>query len=241
MQRQPLIQKIVLKYLAKDKFALTVIKIYFGVTVVLAISELFGLKAVVFLFKPLLIPLLALLYILQSEKRSFYYIAALLFAWSSNIFLLSTTRDYLLHGIITFMLYRLLSIIVVVKLMTKFLFVPFIIAALPFIFIFSCLINITVNIEAREFFPTVINGILISVLAGIALSNYILNDNKKNSWLAISTLLFIALVSIFLFEKYYISNVMFQPISALIFGFAHYTFYRFVIESEKPDLKSDIY
>lgn len=226
-------------YTAPEERFRTIIKIYFGVLAVLAVSELFEWKTAVFIFKPFLIPLLALLYMSQSEKKCPFYIFALIFAWASNIFLLFETKEFLLYGIVTFMVYRLLSIVVVIRLIKGFLFLPFLIAVLPFIFIFSCLINITVNIQSPEFYPTVINGVLISVLSGIALSNYILNDNKKNSWLAISTLLFITLVSIFLIEKYYISNMMFQPISALVFGFAHYTFYQFVLESEKSELKLD--
>ena len=105
---------------------------------------------------------------------------------------------------------------------------------MPFIFIFSCLLNLTLSTEAPEFYPACINGLLISALSGLSLSNYVMNDNKMNSWLAISSLLFVVLVFLFMIQKYYISNVVFQPISALIFGFGHYTFYRFMLEAEKP-------
>ena len=70
-------------------------------------------------------------------------------------------------------------------------------------------------------------------MSGIALSGYILNDNRQNSWLAISTLFFVVLVILFLIEKYYLSNIVFQPMSALLFALAHYCFYMFVVESEK--------
>jgi len=82
-------------------------------------------------------------------------------------------------------------------------------------------------------YPAVVNGILISILSGISLSNYVLDDNRNNSWLAISTLLAIVLVYLFMIQKYYLPNDIFQPLSALIFAAAHYAYYKFVLISEK--------
>jgi hypothetical protein len=64
-----------------------------------------------------------------------------------------------------------------------------------------------------------------------------MNDNKANSWLAISTLLFIVLVFLFMIQNYYLANIAFKPMSAFIFAFAHYTFYKFVMEAEANEIK----
>jgi hypothetical protein len=79
----------------------------------------------------------------------------------------------------------------------------------------------------------IVNGFFISIFSGIALSNFVMDDNKQNSWLIISALLFMVLVFLFMFQKYYITNIVFQPLSALIFSSAHYAFYKFVVESEE--------
>lgn len=208
-------------------------KIYFAIAAILIVAELFEHKQALFFFKPLLIPTLMMWYFLTSEKRNIIYLFSLLFALLSNIFFLSATPQFLLYGIVSFMIYRILSIIVIVKLVDKILLLPFIIATLPFLFIFSCLINLTMTSDSPSFYPTIINGLLIAGMAGIALSNYVMNDNKANSWLAISTLLFIVLVFLFMIQKYYLANIAFQPISALIFAAAHYTFYRFMMEAER--------
>lgn len=207
--------------------------VYFALAILLTCAELFGLKQILFAFKPLLIPTLMVLYYATSAKRNFIYLISLVFALLSNVFFLWEAQNFLLYGIVAFMVYRILSIIVVVRLVDKILIVPFIIATLPFLFIFSCLINLTMTTDSPSFYPTIINGLLIAALAGIALSNYVLNDNKANSWLAISTLLFIVLVFLFMIQKYYLANIAFQPMSAFIFAFAHYTFYRFMLEAER--------
>ncbi len=173
-----------------------------------------------------------------SRKKNGWYFAALFFAWASNVFFLATER-WLVCGIVAFMVYRILAIVVVVKLIDKILWLPFAIATLPFLFIFSCLINLTLTPDMPGFYPAVINGLLIAAMAGIALSNYVLNDNKANSWLAISILLFIVLVFLFMIQTFYLSNVVFKPLSAFIFAFAHYTFYRFVLEYEQAPLNDN--
>ena len=73
---------------------------------------------------------------------------------------------------------------------------------------------------------------IISIFSGLGLSHYVMNDNKQNSWLIISTLLFTFLVILFMVENFYISNEVFKPLSAVVFALAHYTFYLFVIETE---------
>jgi hypothetical protein len=221
-----------LETLTSNRLHKLIVQIYFALTALLVICELFNYKQILLIFKPMLIPLLIVLYFLTSSKKNVMYILALAFALLSNIFFLSDAPIYLVYGIIAFMAYRILSIIVVVRLVDKILWLPFIIATLPFLFIFSCLINLTLTSDMPSFYPTIINGLLIAALAGIALSNYVMNDNKANSWLAISTLLFIVLVFLFMIQNYYLANIAFKPMSAFIFAFAHYTFYKFVIEAE---------
>jgi len=158
---------------------------------------------------------------------------SLFFALISNILFISTDQDFLLYGIVSFLIYRILSIVTILKLTDKILIFPLVLATLPFIFIFSGLINLTISTSSTTFYPIVVNGLFISIFSGIALSNFVMNDNKQNSWLIISALLFMMLVFLFMFQKYYISNIVFQPLSALIFSSAHYTFYKFVVESEQ--------
>lgn len=161
------------------------------------------------------------------------YFTALFFAMCSNVFFLSIEPKYLLYGMIAFMFYRILTIVIVLDLINKLPLLPFFIACVPFAFIFSCLLNLTMNALGTSFYPAIVNAILISILSGISLSNYVLDDSRNNSWLAISTLLAIVLVYLFMIQKYYLPNDIFQPISALIFACAHYAYYKFVVISEK--------
>lgn len=215
-------------------------QVYFAITGALVFCELFDEKSLVTVLKPMLIPTLMLWYGVTSAKKNLIYFAALTFALVSNVCFLSATPQHLVYGIVAFMVYRILTIVLVVKMLPTIMWLPFVIATVQFLFIFSCLINLTLTPEMPSFYPTIINGLLIASLAGIALSSYVLNDNKANSWLAISTLLFIVLVFLFMIQNYYLANIAFKPMSAFIFAFAHYTFYKFVFESENAKPQQEI-
>jgi hypothetical protein len=84
----------------------------------------------------------------------------------------------------------------------------------------------------------ILQNILISVFAGISLSEYVMNDNKQNSILLISAMLFVMLQFAIFIEKYYLNNeysYVLRPLSMALNGLAFYSFYKYVIEAEKSN------
>jgi len=221
------------------KLANVFIGVYLIITAILVVAEMFQITDMLFAFKPLLLPTLMVIYYTTSHNKNLIYLISLFFAVCSNIFFLFNQQTFLLYGLIAFMIYRILSIILVLNIVKKIPLLPFIIATLPFAFIFSCLLNLAMGALSNTLFPAIINAILISILAGISLSSYILDDSRANSWLAISTLLSVVLVCIFVIQKYYFANLVFQPLSALIFSAAHYTYYKFMLAGECEAKESD--
>lgn len=207
--------------------------IYFVVAVILVFSELFKLHELLLVFKPLLIPSLAVLYYLTSAKKNLWYMSSLVFALASNIFLLSSTQEYIVAGILTYMIYRIISIFIIVRASEKLNWLPLVLATIPFLLIFFLISSLIEDLTLSKLYLSIINGLTISLMGGIALANYVMNDNKQNLWLLISTLFFVALTFLFIFQKYFIANFVFPPLSAILFSTAHYCFYKFMIESEK--------
>jgi hypothetical protein len=210
---------------------------YFLLSFVVLISEIAGIRPMVYLFKPLLIPTLILLYFFSSAKKNMIYLFALLFVFISNISFLETTPERLFYGVIMYMGYRFLTIVLVYRIIKDNNILPLTIATIPFLCVTIYLIILTEETLAVSFYPALINAILISLLGGLSLSNYILNDNKKNSLLLISTLLFVVQNILFIIQKYYFTNEIFQPISIIILATSHYAFYKFLIldEESKPE------
>lgn len=216
----------------RDVKIINLTAVYFILAFLLSVAEYGKLTSLLFVLKPLLIPSLAVLYIVSSKNKCYWYLIALVFAFCSNVFLLFTDSKLLMYGILAFLFYRIASIITIVKKGDKIILLPLALATVPFLFIFPYLIYVMIKPSNPNFYPTIINDIIISIFSGLGLSAYVMNDSKQNSWLIISTLLFTLLVVLFMVENFYISNQAFKPLSALVFALAHYAFYKFVIESE---------
>ena len=216
----------------------TVIALYFIIAVILVIGEATKNRQIIATFKPTLIPLLAILYYLTSSKRDPVYFAALLLAVSSNILFLFT-GELVVYGIIAFLAHRILAIALVVKHTDKFHFFAFGIAIIPFLFVYIYLLDMTDSVLAAGFYPALANALVMSVLAALSLSNYVFDDNRRNSWLLISSLLFVVLMFIFVIERFYLENPVFRPLSVIIFSAAHFAFYKYLILSESGSVEPD--
>lgn len=213
---------------------------YFALALVLCVAEYFKITNILLVCKPLLMPLLAILYLLSTKKNCLWYLVSLVFAFFSNVFFLFTDSKLLLYGIIAFLFYRIATIITVLKKGDPIDWLPLTLATVPFLFIFSYLIYVMVSPSNPSFYPTIINDLIISIFSGMGLASYVMNDSKKNSWLIISTLLFTFLVIIFMTENFYFPNEVFKPLSAVVFALAHYAFYLFVIEADQDQTTIDL-
>ncbi|MEO8235405.1 MAG: lysoplasmalogenase family protein [Flavobacterium sp.] len=209
------------------------ISIFFAVVLGLIIAEFFEYTSFIYVLKPLLNPLLITIYWRSSENRNNYFILALLFALISNIFFISKEFIFSLLGAIFFMSYIILIIYIVIKIIKIKSYLPVILASIPFLTLFLYVTSLTIDELRGVFYTYILQIIFMSFLGGFSLSNYIIENNKMNYWLLISTVLFTIIQFIFIIKVYYISISIFQPIVALLYSFAQFSLYKFMILSEK--------
>ena len=212
-----------------------IVFLYFLIAGLLLVAEADRNMKLISVFKPMLIPLLGLLYFVTSSKRDPLYFGVLLFAWSSNVLLLTNGGSHVYYAIVTFLVYRILVISIVIRCTVKFHLAAFLIAIVPFLFLFAYLIDMTADVLGSGLYPSIANALVMSVLAALSLSNYIFENDRRSSWLLISSLLFVVLMFIFVIERFYVSNPVFRPSSVLVFCSAHYAFYRYVLLTEEGD------
>ena len=211
---------------------------YFTAAVIEIMAELFQYTPIIIIFKPLMPALLMLLYFFTSAQRNMLFFLAMFFSILTNILFIPNTDQMLFYGIIAFMVHRILAIVLVITLIKPKDYVPMAIGMIPFLLIFFYLLAITTDIPRNSFGLLVVQNILISIFGGIALANYMMHDNRRNSWLLICSLLFVALQFIVFLEKYYLNDLsplIFRPIAMGLNAFAFYTFYEFVMAIEKSD------
>jgi hypothetical protein len=176
--------------------------------------------------------LLCLIYLMSTFRNDKIYLLSMFFSLLSILSIFIESEKGLLIATIFFVIYRILTIHIVIKKTKKVKLFPIILGFLPFLSILIYLIFLTQSSLGLNYIPAIVNALLISFLAGIALSNYVLEDDIKNSWLLISTILFALLIFIFMIKTYYVEMQLFKPIQTICFFGGHYFFMRYIILSE---------
>ncbi|MBP2281880.1 hypothetical protein H4V97_000198 [Flavobacterium sp. CG_23.5] len=118
-------------------------------------------------------------------------------------------------------------------------FMPIVIAIIPFILIFSYLLSISDEIPENSYYPLVAQNILVSILGGVILSNYFMNQTRNTPWLFIFGLLSTAMYFTVFIEKCFLFNLpptFFTPLGMILYVSSYYAFYKFVIDTERMDV-----
>lgn len=199
----------------------------------LIVVSFFDYKLIEYILKSISIPVLMLLYVLTSKQISKFYLVALFCAAISNILFISTEATLLNYGLIAFLIYRIITIILVVKASPKLSFFTVGIGSVFFLFPLLYFIVLTQDSLGQSFMVAIVNVVLVSILGGLSLSNYLMEEGFKHTWLLVSTLLYTIIVFLFVIQKYYLFIPIFQPIRVLVLMSAHYFFYLYLLMSEK--------
>lgn len=211
--------------------------LFFTVVTVEVTAELFSYEPILFIFKPLISIVLMLLYWNTSNQRNPLFFYAISFSLITNVFFIYDTETMLFLGLIAFFIHRLLMIHYIVKLTKLKDYIPLFLAMIPFMFFFFYLLSITSELTARSYGILIVQNILISIIAGITLSDYVMNNGKKNdtAWLLIFGLLSVTQYFIVFVEKYYLSGmspISFRPLAMILNSSVYYAFYKFVMVIE---------
>lgn len=152
---------------------------YFALALIEVTAELFRYKPLLFLLKPLLPLMMMILYWNISNQRNKLFFATLFFSLVTSVFFIPNTEKMLFLGLIVLVIHRLLMIYYIVKLAKLKDYIPLLIAIVPFLFVFFYLLSISEGLTSKSYGILKFQNILISILGGISLSDYVMNDSKK--------------------------------------------------------------
>lgn len=206
--------------------------LFFLVTSIEVIAEYYRYYPVIYVFKPLISIVLMVLYTIHSSNRSLFFYIVIFTSMLTNIFFISTDMKWLYCGLIIFVCHRIVKMYYIVRLVHIKDFAPVLIASVPFLAIFFYIFYQADLFDSKMYGIISLHNILISLLGGLALSNYVMNDNNKSSWLLITVLSFATLHFIIFIEKFYIELKMFRPMAMSLNAFAYFAFYKFVMAIE---------
>lgn len=207
--------------------------VYILIVLLLIVVVFFEYKTIEYILKSISIPVLMVLYVATSKRKSKSYLVALLCAALSNVLFISTNSDLLNYGLIAFLFFRIITIFLVVKASPKLSLFTVGIGSVFFLFPLLYFIVLTQDSLGQSFLVAIINVFLVSILGGLSLSNYLMEEGFKHTWLLISTFLYTIIVFLFVIQKYYLFIPIFQPIRVLVLMAAHYFFYLYILMTEK--------
>lgn len=217
-----------------------ILGLYFFVVSIEITAEMFSYKPVIFIFKPLIPIVLMWLYWYTSNKRNALFFVTVFFSLITNVFFIFDTERMLFLGLIVYFIHRLLLIFYIIKLTKLKDYVPMLIAMIPFVFFFFYLLSLTSEANRGSYEILIILNILISIIAGITLSEFVMNNSKKDSsWLFIFGLLSIAQYFIVGVEKYLLldlSLISFRIVAMILNMAVYFSFYKFVIGNERLNI-----
>ncbi|WP_295333084.1 lysoplasmalogenase family protein [Flavobacterium sp.] len=217
----------------KNKIANLLLTAFFIVSFIEVTAEYNEDMYLIWLTKPLILPLLMAYYIRRSAKANVFFSVALLFCWLANLFFIESTWNYILLGVVSFLVYRILVIGIVLKKVKMPSFFPLIIGSIPFLFIYASVAIFTFSTLGDSLYLFLVQGAFTIFLGGLSLGNYMMTSNKPNRILFVSTILFAFNQFVFLLRFYYEEANLFQAISMILFVWAQYLLTKYMLNTEK--------
>lgn len=221
----------------KDKYirAKVLTTAYFLMVLVEIIAALISYQPLIFAAHVALPILLFALYYTESSKKNILTLLLLLLQIISSVYFFFAMTNIYIYTLVSFILLRILSLILVFKYTPDRNYLHLLTGAFPFLLIFFYLASVTSDVSDFEFDILIFQNILISLLGGISVVNYLKNDNRIHSLLLISTLLYVGLRFIVFIGHYFLDdepNIIYKPIEIILSALATFTFYKFVLTAE---------
>ncbi|WP_395054142.1 hypothetical protein [Flavobacterium sp.] len=222
-------KKQLLQFLKVSFFTIVLIELYF---------EYFDNIEFISLLKPLLIPIIIIMYWGFSEKKSIIYVFSLSLSWIANVLFISKDVNIISLAALFFILHRVFIIYKIYLVVKPIKWFSILLASIPFLFLFLCLINVVfIKLEGKLFYITLTQSLLMSLYGGFALSNYIMKNDQSSKLLLVSSIFFTLNLFALGIKLYFIDLSFLKPISMLFFILGQYILYLFMINSEKEEIK----
>ncbi len=203
------------------------------------IAEFYYNKKLLWLLKPFLMPLLIAYYVKKSKSPNIIFVISLIFSWIANLLFIERDFDHIIYGSIFFLIYRSLIIYLVFKLVKLPYLIPFVLGSIPFLFLYTTVCFLTFDMMGVSIFLFILHGIFIIILGGYSLGSYIMNSNKPNLFLFLSTIFFAISQFIFVLKLYSDHDLFLHSVAMVLFVMAQYFLTRFMIIKDNPKAKHD--
>ena len=188
----------------KKQLKITIAMALFFLAAITDIYAVIAENQVVELYtKPMLLTLLAVVYLVSTKTPVFWYVFGMFCCWVGDVLLLFEGADFFTYGLASFLLGHLIYIKLTVGFLPKDLTAKMITSAVPFVLLFGALMSLIYSNLGEMLVPVVVYGITISTFGSITLLNYRTNNSVENLWLFLGALIFILSDSLIALNKFH--------------------------------------
>ncbi|MGC4039311.1 MAG: lysoplasmalogenase family protein [Flavobacterium sp.] len=226
--------------LRNNKLAGILLLCFFMVSFVEIVGEFYENKLIVWLTKPLILPLLILYYLGRSKKINNYFILALFASWIANLLFIQNTFEFVFYGVLFFLVYRILVIYIIVNKVRMPNSIPLLLGSIPFAFLYVIVTIYSYETLGDNVYLFLLQGVFTIFLGGFSLGNYIMVSNKPNSLLLISTMFMAFNQFIFLLKFFYANVNLLQAIAMALFILGQYLLTTYMFHTEKAVQRLEI-
>lgn len=205
--------------------------LFFVVSLMEIGAEISKNTTAIYVIKPLIMPILALLYWQTSVQVNRLYLLGLFFCWISNIFFVKTEFSYIVAGACFFFVYRTINLYLILNFIKRPGAFPIFIGCIPFFFMFLYLTYIAYDIIQQGLWIFILQCMIMTLMGGISVGNHILQPSRGSLLLLMSSMLFALTQFVFVFKANY-TTINFQPLAMALFVVGQYLFYRFIVHVE---------
>lgn len=156
--------------------------------------------------KPMLLTLLAVVYLVSVKKPNFWYVLGMFFCFLGDVLLMFKGANFFIYGIAAFLLAHVVYIKITAGFLPRELTSKMITSAFPFVFFFAILMYLIYENLGEMLIPVVVYGVTISTFGSVAFLNYREEKSTENLWLFIGAIIFILSDSLIALNKFYQPN-----------------------------------
>jgi len=156
--------------------------------------------------KPMLLTLLAVVYLVSANKPIFWYVLGMFFCFVGDVLLMFKGANFFMYGLAAFLVGHIVYIKITVSFLPKDLTFKMITSAFPFVILFGVLMYFIYPNLNEMLLPVVVYGVTISTFGSVAFLNYRIEKSTENLWLFIGAILFILSDSLIAINKFYEPN-----------------------------------
>jgi len=156
--------------------------------------------------KPMLLTLLAILYLVSVKKPLFWYVLGMFFCFVGDVLLIFEDANFFMFGLGAFLVAHLIYVKVILRFISNTFTLKTLTSILPFVLFFGILMVLIATNLGGMIVPVVAYGIAISAFGTVALLNYRKEQSTENLWLLIGAILFIFSDSLIAVDKFYQPN-----------------------------------